>query len=159
YRAVRAGAGRPGLAGLVRLPHRRRPPDRLDRWPHPGDLPMTTFFPRDLTCRSAPCAREHAATQRRDSRTGCAPASFLWRVALVAVLACGAPLHAGEPAHAGEHPLVLDATAIKEAGIIIDKLTPRTLADELKVPGEVRVDAYSTVLVSPRVASQVLARK
>jgi cobalt-zinc-cadmium efflux system membrane fusion protein len=80
-------------------------------------------------------------------------------VVLVAVLVGGMPVHAGEPAHIEEDPLTLDAAAIKEAGIVVDKLALRTLVDELKVPGEVRADAYSTVLVSPRVASQVLARK
>jgi membrane fusion protein, heavy metal efflux system len=56
-------------------------------------------------------------------------------------------------------PLALDAKAIKDAGIVLDKIAARALTDELKAPGEVKVDAYSTVLVSPRVESQVLARK
>jgi cobalt-zinc-cadmium efflux system membrane fusion protein len=57
------------------------------------------------------------------------------------------------------NPLALDADAIKEAGIVIDKAAFRTLTDELKAPGEVKANAYATVLVSPRVESQVLARK
>lgn len=57
------------------------------------------------------------------------------------------------------NPLALDAAAIKEAGIVTDMATVRPLADELKAPGEVRADAYATVLVSPRVEAQVLARK
>lgn len=57
------------------------------------------------------------------------------------------------------NPLALDSAAIKEAGVVIDKATVRTLTDELKAPGEVKANAYSTVLVSPRVESQVLARK
>ncbi|WP_426703252.1 efflux RND transporter periplasmic adaptor subunit [Rhodanobacter sp. Col0626] len=74
------------------------------------------------------------------------------------------PAYADEPAHASvqvaaEDPLTLDAATIRDAGIVVDKLALRTLVDELKVPGEVRADAYSTVLVSPRVESQVLARK
>jgi cobalt-zinc-cadmium efflux system membrane fusion protein len=56
-------------------------------------------------------------------------------------------------------PLTLNATALKEAGIELAKAAPRAIADELKAPGEVKADAYSTVLVSPRVESQVLARK
>src|SRR6185312_10739854 len=56
-------------------------------------------------------------------------------------------------------PLALEAGAIKEAGLVIDKAAIRTLTDELKAPGEVKANAYSTVLVSPRVESQVLARK
>ncbi len=78
---------------------------------------------------------------------------------LFAALACVMPAHASEPAHAEEDPLTLDAATIKEVGIVVDKLALRSLVDELKAPGEVRADAYSTVLVSPRVESQVLARK
>lgn len=65
------------------------------------------------------------------------------------------------PVHAGEHadPLVLDTAAQREAGIVLAKVEPRALTDELKAPGEVRANAYATVLVSPRVAAQVIARK
>jgi len=70
-------------------------------------------------------------------------------------------LQASPPAHAEEHadPLTLDAQAQQAAGIVLAKAKMHTLADELKAPGEVRADAYATVLVSPRVASQVLVRK
>lgn len=85
--------------------------------------------------------------------------SFLKRsllgVALLAALA--GPVMAQETAPA--NPLALDAKAIKGAGIVLDKVAPRALTDELKAPGEVKADAYSTVLVSPRIESQVLARK
>jgi cobalt-zinc-cadmium efflux system membrane fusion protein len=85
-------------------------------------------------------------------------------LALVVALAGAMPAHAygseNPAAHAtGEDPLALDAATIREVGIVVDKLALRTLVDELKAPGEVRADAYSTVLVSPRVESQVLARK
>jgi cobalt-zinc-cadmium efflux system membrane fusion protein len=76
-------------------------------------------------------------------------------MALLAALT--GPLMAQESAPA--HPLALDAKAIKDAGIVLDKAAPRALTDELKAPGEVKADAYSTVLVSPRVESQVLTRK
>ncbi|GAA0260029.1 efflux RND transporter periplasmic adaptor subunit [Rhodanobacter caeni] len=71
--------------------------------------------------------------------------------------ALAGPVMAQEPAPA--NPLALDAKAIKDAGLVLDKAAPHTLTDELKAPGEVKADAYSTVLVSPRVESQVLARK
>lgn len=57
------------------------------------------------------------------------------------------------------NPLALDARAVQEAGIVVSRLTTRELADEIKSPGEVKVDAYSTVLVSPRIESMVLSRK
>jgi cobalt-zinc-cadmium efflux system membrane fusion protein len=64
-------------------------------------------------------------------------------------------------AHAQEanHPLTLDAAAIKEAGIVTAQAQLRAFSDELKAPGEVKLDAYATVLVSPRIDSQVVARK
>jgi len=58
-----------------------------------------------------------------------------------------------------DNPLVLDAAAIKTAGIVVDTAAVRTVSDQIKAPGEVKVDAYNTVLVAPRVASQVVARK
>ena len=64
---------------------------------------------------------------------------------------------AQEPAPASV--LSLDAKAVKDAGIVLDKASTRALSDELKAPGEVKTDAYSTVLVTPRVESLVLARK
>jgi cobalt-zinc-cadmium efflux system membrane fusion protein len=45
------------------------------------------------------------------------------------------------------------------AGVVVDVVGTRLLGDELKAPGEVKMDAYATVVVSPRVASQVVARK
>ena len=75
-------------------------------------------------------------------------------LALLAVLATPA----GAQDAPAANPLLLDAKAIADAGIVLEKLAPRALANELKAPGEVRADAYSTVLVTPRVESQVLAR-
>jgi len=56
-------------------------------------------------------------------------------------------------------PLALDAATLKDIGLVTDKATTRLLSDELKAPGEVKADAYATVLVSPRVDSLVLTRK
>ncbi|WP_225562984.1 efflux RND transporter periplasmic adaptor subunit [Rhodanobacter sp. DHG33] len=69
------------------------------------------------------------------------------------------PTFAAEAGRAGEaDPLLLDAAAIREAGIAVDTLAARRLADEIKAPGDVRADAYSTVLVAPRVEAQVVGR-
>lgn len=62
-------------------------------------------------------------------------------------------------AQSATHPLKLDADAIKDAGIVTEKAELRSFADELKAPGAVKIDAYATVLVSPRIESQVVARK
>jgi len=60
---------------------------------------------------------------------------------------------------AQQNPLKLDPSAIQEAGIVVSKLTTREMAEEIKAPGEVKMDAYSTVLVSPRIESMVLSRQ
>jgi membrane fusion protein, heavy metal efflux system len=66
----------------------------------------------------------------------------------------------GVPAVAEEaSPPRLDARAAQDAGIVVSQLATRELADEIKSPGEVTMDAYSTVLVSPRIESMVLSRK
>lgn len=78
-------------------------------------------------------------------------------LALALLLPATVPAFAQEAAVA--NPLHLDAAAIKTAGIVTAKAGLRQVTDELKAPGEVKADAYATVLVSPRVESQVLARK
>lgn len=77
----------------------------------------------------------------------------------LALLAATSGTSFAQAAAAVGNPLALDAAGMKSAGIVVDKVATRALTDELKAPGEVRVNAYSTVLVSPRVESQVLARK
>jgi cobalt-zinc-cadmium efflux system membrane fusion protein len=76
----------------------------------------------------------------------------------LAMMLGSASFAAGAEDAAG-NPVMLDASAIKTAGIVVDTLAVRTVSDQIKAPGEVKVDAYNTVLVSPRVASQVVARK
>lgn len=70
-----------------------------------------------------------------------------------------APVSAQTPAERREDPLQLDAAAIKEAGIVVDTLRPRAMNDLIVAPGEVKADAYSTVLVSSRIAAHVVARR
>ncbi|MGN6228347.1 MAG: efflux RND transporter periplasmic adaptor subunit [Dyella sp.] len=77
-------------------------------------------------------------------------------LALSLTVACAGAVAQDAPT---TNPLALDAAAIKQSGIVVEKAATRVLADELKAPGEVKADSYSTVLVSPRVESQVLKRK
>jgi membrane fusion protein, heavy metal efflux system len=77
---------------------------------------------------------------------------------LVLALACFTFTAMAEEGH-GDDPLLLDATAVKSAGIVVAKATMRVFDEEMKAPGEVKANAYDTVLVSPRIPSQVVARK
>lgn len=85
--------------------------------------------------------------------------AFRTLCALVLSLAAAAPAFADE--HVQEHadPLVLDVQAQKQAGIEIAQAGTRSVAEELQAPGEVQANAYATVLVAPRVAAHVLARR
>ena len=78
-------------------------------------------------------------------------------LAMTAVVACAQAGASKETSTA--NPLALDAQAIKDAGIVLARLGTRPLIDEIKAPGEVKADAYSTVLVAPRIESMVLKRQ
>jgi cobalt-zinc-cadmium efflux system membrane fusion protein len=80
-------------------------------------------------------------------------------IRIVALTTLALAVAAVSPGAAAQSTLQLDAAAIKRAGIVVETLAARAVTDDIKAPGEVRVDAYNTVLVSPRVASQVVARK
>ena len=79
----------------------------------------------------------------------------MMRTLFYLALLSAAPAAFAEPAN----PLVLDAKTVKAEGITLSIASLRTLADQVRAPGEVRADAYATALVSPRVPSQVVARK
>jgi RND family efflux transporter MFP subunit len=70
--------------------------------------------------------------------------------------------HAAEQGAAhGEHEaggvrLTADQQAM--AGIVVETLRPRAIADELRAPGEIRLNAYATSRVAPRIAAQVVER-
>lgn len=61
--------------------------------------------------------------------------------------------------HSEDGPLVVDAAARKQLGIATAAVAAQTETAEIKAPGEVKANAYATVLVSPRVAAQVVRRQ
>lgn len=78
----------------------------------------------------------------------------------LAMVALAPSAFAGETKEAAAaDPLTLDAGAVQEAGIVVAKLGTRRLVDEIKAPGEVKADAYSTELVAPRIESMVIKRQ
>ncbi|MET0229758.1 MAG: efflux RND transporter periplasmic adaptor subunit [Rhodanobacteraceae bacterium] len=82
-------------------------------------------------------------------------------IGLGALLATGVALAADENksgAHADENPLAIDAAAQKQLGIATAPVAARQLADEVRAPGEVKANAYATVLVSSRVPAQIVRR-
>ena len=54
--------------------------------------------------------------------------------------------------------VVMDAAALKAAGIRLLTLQPTSLSEELRAPGEVVDNAYGTTLITPRVESLVIRR-
>jgi cobalt-zinc-cadmium efflux system membrane fusion protein len=82
-------------------------------------------------------------------------------IGLAALLATSVAIAAEEKksvVHANENPLVIDAATQKQLGIVIAPVTARRLVEELRAPGEVRANAYATVLVSSRLPAQVVRR-
>jgi RND family efflux transporter MFP subunit len=45
------------------------------------------------------------------------------------------------------------------AGIVVDTLQPRHVAGELRAPGEIRLNAYATSRVAPRIVAQIIERQ
>jgi len=80
------------------------------------------------------------------------------------LLALNSPLTVAEEGHEeaeGDHEsntLELSADERKAAGIVIDTVIPRALAETLRVPAEVVINAYQSARVTPRIQAQVLAR-
>lgn len=70
--------------------------------------------------------------------------------------------HGTEPGREGGHEehneVHLSSAQRKTLGIETQSLAPRFLGDSLNTPGEVRLNAYATAQVTPRIAAQVLAR-
>ena len=70
--------------------------------------------------------------------------------------------HGEEQAQGDEHEegqeIHLTPEQRQTLGIETRHLTPQPLGDELNAPGEVRLNAYATAQVTPRIAAQVLAR-
>jgi cobalt-zinc-cadmium efflux system membrane fusion protein len=54
--------------------------------------------------------------------------------------------------------VVMDAAALKAAGIVLAAVQPTTLSEDLRAPGEVVDNAYGTTLITPRVESLVVRR-
>jgi RND family efflux transporter MFP subunit len=64
----------------------------------------------------------------------------------------------GEGGHEDHEAVHLSPAQRETLGIEIQRLRSRTLGDALNTPGEVRLNAYATAQVTPRIAAQVLAR-
>ena len=67
--------------------------------------------------------------------------------------------HAGED-HAEEEVsvVILSAAQQEAAGIVSEVLTPRMLEVAVRAPGEVRLNAYATYQVTPRIRAQIVER-
>ncbi len=61
----------------------------------------------------------------------------------------------GEHDEGGVHLTPQQQTA---AGIVTEVLTPKDVAGEIRAPGEIRLNAYATSMVTPRIAAQVMKR-
>ena len=74
--------------------------------------------------------------------------------------------HTGHDAHESEPDEAHEAGGIRltpeqqeMAGVAVEALQPRDIANELRAPGEIQLNAYATTRVAPRIAAQVLERQ
>ncbi|MEM1402994.1 MAG: efflux RND transporter periplasmic adaptor subunit [Pseudomonadota bacterium] len=81
-------------------------------------------------------------------------------LALSLCLALVSPLYAEGDDHDGEGSdvIVLSAGEQRGAGIVVAPITERSLSEIVRVPGEVRINAYRSTRVTPRITAQVVAR-
>ncbi len=64
-----------------------------------------------------------------------------------------------EHGHEAESGIVkLSMEQLQAAGIVVSPLQPQLIADTLHAPGEVTLNAYRTVKITPRIEAQVVAR-
>ncbi len=78
-----------------------------------------------------------------------------WAVCLG--LALIQPVYAEEASHEGA-AIEMSAKEQRAAGIAIGTVAPRALNETLRIPGEVVINAYRSVFVTPRITAQVVAR-
>ncbi len=64
-----------------------------------------------------------------------------------------------EEQHAEEGALVMSAHERAEQGIRTERVASRVIADTITAPGEVRLNAYRTAQVTPRIPAQVIGRQ
>ncbi len=65
----------------------------------------------------------------------------------------------GEEGHEDEAGVVkLSAEQMKTAGIVVEKIRLQNVAASLRAPGEVQLNAYRTVKITPRIAAQIVKR-
>ena len=78
-----------------------------------------------------------------------------WSVCLCLILLH--PIYAEEADHEGS-AIELSAEEQRAAGIVVGTVESRALNETLRIPGEVVINAYRSVLVTPRITAQVVAR-
>ncbi len=76
------------------------------------------------------------------------------------VFACLLTAPSWHAATADAEPQGVHLTALQRetAGVVTEIITPRPVNDETRAPGEVRLNAYATVHVTPRIAAQAVER-
>ena len=84
-----------------------------------------------------------------------APCLYLVLVAIAVAADKERNEHDGEDA--GD-AIVMTADERVTAGVIVDRVIPRTLNETLRVPAEVVINAYKSARVTPRITAQVVAR-
>lgn len=60
--------------------------------------------------------------------------------------------------HGEEENVKMSDQELRNAGVVTARIAPRTLAETISAPGEVTVNQYATLQVTPRIEAQAIAR-
>ncbi|MFC4346561.1 efflux RND transporter periplasmic adaptor subunit [Kordiimonas lipolytica] len=60
--------------------------------------------------------------------------------------------------HGEEEIIKMSDQELRDSGVVTARVAPRTLAETVSAPGEVTVNQYATIQVTPRIEAQVIAR-
>jgi cobalt-zinc-cadmium efflux system membrane fusion protein len=78
---------------------------------------------------------------------------------IIATSALAQPDEHDEDGHDQEGAIVMSVAERTAQGIRTDRVVPRVLTDVIKAPGEVRMNAYVSAQVTPRISAQVVERR
>ncbi|WP_456413538.1 efflux RND transporter periplasmic adaptor subunit [Thiolapillus sp.] len=66
--------------------------------------------------------------------------------------------HKEDGGHEDENKVHLNEEQRRSAGIVVEALLPQPVAEEIEAPGEIRLNAYATSQITPRIEAQVVRR-
>lgn len=84
--------------------------------------------------------------------------TIIWLLAGLLFIGMPLLLPAAEDEHEGDNAVSLTPEQVKAAGIVTEVLQLQRVTAEILAPGEIRLNAYATSRVTPRISAQIVER-